>query len=91
MFRTLHQLRPMSLARLSRRTFSVKAIYSSFPASLAYYSPQHKSRLFDHNENDNRPNGLYDQGVVVARDGLVYPSVQPGEPLSCTRLWTVTN
>lgn len=58
-----------------RRQFSVKAIYTSFPATLHYYSPRRKSALFDHKENDDRPHDLYDEGVVVAKDGLVYPGV----------------
>ncbi|KAK0701838.1 hypothetical protein B0T26DRAFT_659652, partial [Lasiosphaeria miniovina] len=47
----------------------------SFSASLAYYSSQHKSRLFDYSETDIHPDDLDDEGVVVAEDGLVYPSV----------------
>jgi hypothetical protein len=58
-----------------RRQFSVKAIYTSFPATLHYYSHRRKSGLFDHKEMDNRPHDIYDDGVVVAKDGLVYPSV----------------
>jgi len=86
MIRKFYRLRPAPLSRLQCRAFSVKAICSSFPASLAYYSPRHKSSLFDHKENDSRPNDLYDEGVVVARDGLVYPGVRPGEFLLFTLL-----
>ncbi|KAK3374396.1 hypothetical protein B0T24DRAFT_293553 [Lasiosphaeria ovina] len=75
MLRTARQLCPTDLQHQSR-TFAVKAIHSSFPASLAYYSPQHKSRLFDYSEADIHPDDLDDEGVVVAEDGLVYPSVQ---------------
>jgi len=64
--------------RLQRRVFSVKAIYSSFPASLVYYSPRHRSSLFDHKEHESRPDDLYEEGVLIAQDGLVYPSVRPG-------------
>ncbi|KAI2611996.1 hypothetical protein GGR54DRAFT_616801 [Hypoxylon sp. NC1633] len=62
---------------LSRRQFSVKAIYSSFPATLHYYCPRDTSMLFDHKENDDRPDDLYDEAVTVEKNGLVYPSVNP--------------
>ncbi|PNY23834.1 Uncharacterized protein TCAP_06226 [Tolypocladium capitatum] len=38
-------------------------------------SPRQGSSLFDHQENESRPNDVYDEGVVIARDGLVYPGV----------------
>ncbi len=75
MIRNFCRLHPVSLSRVQRRAFSAKAIYSSFPTSLAYYSPRQKSNLFDHKENESRPDDLYDEGVIVARDGLVYPGV----------------
>lgn len=75
MFFTLYRLRPISLSYVQRRAFSVKAIYPSFPASLSYYSPRQKLSLFDHKEDESRANDLYDEGVLVARDGLVYPGV----------------
>ncbi len=78
MIRVFGQLHTPLLGRLQRRTFSVKAIYSSFPASLAYYSPRHRSSLFDHKENESRPDDLYDESIAIAQDGLVYPSVRPG-------------
>ncbi|KAK4068349.1 hypothetical protein Purlil1_13807 [Purpureocillium lilacinum] len=59
-----------------QRRFSVKAIHSVFPASLTYYSPRTKSNLFDHQEIENRPHDVYDEGVIIAKDGLVYPGVQ---------------
>ncbi|KND87317.1 hypothetical protein TOPH_08074 [Tolypocladium ophioglossoides CBS 100239] len=58
-----------------RRQFSTKAIYSSFPATLHYYSPRATSTLFDHNENNGRPNTIRDEAVTVEKDGLVYPVV----------------
>ncbi|RSM15798.1 hypothetical protein CDV31_004740 [Fusarium ambrosium] len=60
---------------LGRRQFSAKAIYSSFPATLYYYSPRPTSSLFDHKEIKDRPDDLYDEGVTVEKDGLVYPAV----------------
>lgn len=57
------------------RHFSVKAIYSSFPATLHYYSPRHKSALFDHKGYGNRSRELFEEAVTVAEDGFVYPSV----------------
>ncbi|KAH6640659.1 hypothetical protein F5144DRAFT_561218 [Chaetomium tenue] len=59
----------------SGRHFSVKAIYSSFPATLHYYSPQKKVVLFDHKGSDNRSQELFEEAVTVAKDGLVYPTV----------------
>lgn len=58
-----------------RRHYSVKAIYSSFPATLHYYSPRRPSTLFDHKEIDSRPDDLHDESVSVEKDGLVYPTV----------------
>ena len=78
MFGTLSRniLRARTPATLfSRRQFSAKAIYSSFPATLLYYSPRQRSSLYDHSESDSRPDDLYDEGVVVEKNGLVYPAV----------------
>lgn len=60
---------------LLRRQFSVKAIYSSFPATLHYYCPRRTSSLFDHRENDSRPDDIYNEGVTIQKNGLVYPAV----------------
>ncbi|UNI13306.1 hypothetical protein JDV02_000063 [Purpureocillium takamizusanense] len=60
---------------LLRRQYSVKAIYSSFPATLHYYCPRRTSALFNHQEIDSRPDDMYDEGVIVQSDGLVYPAV----------------
>ncbi|KAJ4311706.1 hypothetical protein N0V84_010303 [Fusarium piperis] len=68
---TVLQTRPQSLIR---RQFSAKAIYSSFPATLHYYSPRPTSSLFDYKENDERPHDLSDEGVTVEPSGLVYPA-----------------
>ncbi|KJR80321.1 uncharacterized protein SPSK_10664 [Sporothrix schenckii 1099-18] len=62
------------------RPFTVKAIYSSCPASLAYDRPRCRPSLFDHKENESRPHDLYDEGVIVADDGLVYPGVRHARP-----------
>lgn len=79
MFRLIGRLRLASVNRGARlppkRQFSVKAVYSSFPATLTYYRPKQLSSLFDHAENDSRPDDPYDEGVVIASDGLVYPGV----------------
>ncbi|KAK4152363.1 hypothetical protein C8A00DRAFT_16322 [Chaetomidium leptoderma] len=63
------------LTKLFRRQFSVKAIYSSFPATLLYYSPRQRSSLYDIKESDSRPDDLYDEAIHVEKDGLVYPAV----------------
>ncbi|KPM39121.1 hypothetical protein AK830_g7444 [Neonectria ditissima] len=68
---TVLQTRPQLLLR---RQFSAKAIYSSFPATLHYYSPRPTSSLFDYKENDERPHDLSDEGVTVEPSGLVYPA-----------------
>ncbi|EXV00475.1 hypothetical protein X797_006537 [Metarhizium robertsii] len=60
---------------LLRRQFSVKAIYSSFPATLHYYCPRRTSSLFDHQETESRPDDIYDEGVTIHKNGLVYPAV----------------
>jgi hypothetical protein len=57
-----------------RRQFSVRAIYSAFPATLLYYSPHRRSSLYDHREVDSRPDDLYEEGIILAKDGLVYPT-----------------
>ena len=60
---------------LFRRQFSVKAIYSSSPATLHYYCPRRSSALFDCKENDGRQDDISDEAVTVEKDGLVYPAV----------------
>ncbi|KAL1859001.1 hypothetical protein VTK73DRAFT_7713 [Phialemonium thermophilum] len=60
---------------LQKRFSSVKAIYSSFPASLTYYSPQRKLVLFDHKQDPRRLDDPHERGVMVAGDGLVYPGL----------------
>lgn len=68
MIHTVSRLRIASLrCCVQRRPFSVKAIYTSFPASLIYYSPQQKLNLFDHKEDESRPNDLFEDGVTVAK------------------------
>jgi hypothetical protein len=62
--------------RQQQRSFFAKAIYSSFPASLAYYSPRRRSSLFDHREDASRPNDLYQEGLIISKDGLVHPGVK---------------
>ncbi|KAK3330831.1 hypothetical protein B0H66DRAFT_76170 [Apodospora peruviana] len=57
-----------------------KAIYSSFPATLLYYSPRSRSGLFDHRELNSRPDDLFDETLAVtdwhgANKGLVYPYI----------------
>lgn len=69
---------------LLRRQFSVKAIYSSFPATLHYYCPRRTSSLFDHQETEGRPDDIYDEGVTIHKNGLVYPAVDVSSG-SCTR------
>jgi len=73
--RTLRPLRPgrLAFAPPRRRYFSVKAIYSTFPATLHYYSPRPGSRLYDHREYNSDPDNLHDEGVIVDEDGRVYP------------------
>ncbi|KAF9876296.1 hypothetical protein CkaCkLH20_06239 [Colletotrichum karsti] len=54
---------------------AIEAIYSSFPATLHYYSPHLNSSLFDNEENDKRPDDIYDEAVIVDKDGTVFPAV----------------
>ncbi|RWA03545.1 hypothetical protein EKO27_g11559 [Xylaria grammica] len=59
-------------SRILRRGFSIKAIYSSFPATLSYYSPRQKVCLYDEREADNRPDNVYYDRVTL-ENGLVFP------------------
>ncbi|CCE32962.1 uncharacterized protein CPUR_06884 [Claviceps purpurea 20.1] len=59
-----------------RRQFSVKAIYSSFPATLHYCSPSRTSALFNIEEKDSRPEDSVAEGVTIDKDGLVYPAIK---------------
>lgn len=52
----------------------MRAIYSSFPATLFYYSPRQHSGLYDHKDIGNRPDSPIQEAVVVESDGLVYPA-----------------
>lgn len=76
----VYPLRPLIVHQqprmLSRRLFSVKAVHSSFPATLHYYCPRRSSSLFDHRENDDRPDDLHEEGVILGKHGLVYPGVK---------------
>jgi hypothetical protein len=60
---------------------------------LIYYSPRRDPRLFDHKENETRIHDIYDDGVVIASDGLVYPGVDKhsGTTLTCLLRMKVTN
>ncbi|TRX89862.1 hypothetical protein FHL15_009295 [Xylaria flabelliformis] len=58
-----------------RREFSVKAIYSTFPATLLFYSARQKPSLYEEREGRDRPNDLYEDRVNLGRNGLVYPGV----------------
>lgn len=67
---------------MQKRRLSAKAVYSVFPASLLYYSPQRKSSLFDHAKYGDRPDDIYDESIIVASSGLVYPTVKEGSGTS---------
>ncbi|KAK8149046.1 hypothetical protein G3M48_008410 [Beauveria asiatica] len=69
-------LRNLSARTPQRRFFSPLAIHSRFPATLHYYRRANRPSLFDRKEIGNRPQDLYDDGVEVAGDGLVYPKVE---------------
>ncbi|KAM3506502.1 hypothetical protein MY10362_002311 [Beauveria mimosiformis] len=69
-------LRNLSACTTQRRFFSPLAIHSRFPATLHYYRRANRPSLFDRKEIDNRPQDLYDDGVEVAGDGLVYPKAE---------------
>ncbi|KPM45860.1 hypothetical protein AK830_g590 [Neonectria ditissima] len=75
-------LSPQWSSSLLRRRFSVKAIYSSFPATLHYYSPRARSNLFDRGEIDSRLDYLIDDAVMVEKNGLVYPAVDAASGVS---------
>ena len=79
-FAVLRRISPFVASRrqassFSRQRFSAKAIYSLFPATLYCYCPTRSSTLFDHKENDSRPDDIYDESVIVEKNGLVYPAV----------------
>ncbi|KAI0520973.1 hypothetical protein F5B22DRAFT_644216 [Xylaria bambusicola] len=74
-------LRPLFASRTLQRAFSVKAIYSSFPATLLHYSPRNKIDLYDEQEANNQPDDTFDNKVVL-KDGLVYPSASLDSPVS---------
>ncbi|KAG6106878.1 hypothetical protein E4U31_000515 [Claviceps sp. LM219 group G6] len=57
-----------------RRQFSVRAIYSSFPATLHYSSPSRNSALYDYEEAESRLDGSLGEAVKIHKDGLVYPT-----------------
>ncbi|KAG6216906.1 hypothetical protein E4U34_004842 [Claviceps purpurea] len=57
-----------------RRHFSVRAIYSSFPATLHYSSPSRTSAMYDYEEADSRLDGSLGEAVKIHEDGLVYPT-----------------
>lgn len=61
-----------------RRNLSVRAIYSSFPASLLRYSSRPKSSLFDVKDLELRVDDSPEDAVRVSGDGLVYPGVAEG-------------
>lgn len=62
----------------------MRAIYSSFPATLFYYSPRQNSSLYDQKDIENRPDSPIQEAVVVESDGLVYPaSKQSPHPCQC--------
>ncbi|OAA51129.1 hypothetical protein BBO_01076 [Beauveria brongniartii RCEF 3172] len=76
-------LRNLSARTPKRRFFSPLAIHSRFPATLHYYRRANRPSLFDRKEIGNRPQDLYDDGVEVAGDGLVYPKAErDGESLA---------
>lgn len=77
---------PSPLSRFSspRRYVSMRAIYSSFPATLFYYSPRQNSSLYDQKDIENRPDSPIQEAVVVESDSLVYPaSKQSPHPCQC--------
>jgi hypothetical protein len=65
-------LHPPFASQVLHRGFSVKAIYSSFPVTLLYYSPHRKLGLYDEEEVDNRADDIY-EGRAKLKDGLVFP------------------
>ncbi|KAI1351130.1 hypothetical protein F5Y01DRAFT_134331 [Xylaria sp. FL0043] len=66
--------RPLLSPRVLRRRFSVKAIYSSFPATLMYYCFRPKVSLYDVEEAERRLYDNYSDGVTID-NGLVFPRV----------------
>ncbi|KAI0521691.1 hypothetical protein F5B22DRAFT_643862 [Xylaria bambusicola] len=66
-------LRPLLAPSLIlRRRFSIKAIYSSFPTTLSYYSPRPKLCLYDESEADDHPDDVWDDRVML-ENGIVFP------------------
>ncbi|KZZ89737.1 hypothetical protein AAL_07630 [Moelleriella libera RCEF 2490] len=74
MLRALAQAGAENYRVSQRRYLSVEAIHSVIPTSLTYNSPRPRSGLFDH-ENASRPDDVYDEGVAVEKNGLVYPDI----------------
>ncbi|KAK1766564.1 hypothetical protein QBC33DRAFT_104820 [Phialemonium atrogriseum] len=74
MFRQIFRARRLPPSSPFRRQFSTKAIYSSFPATLHYYSPQRSSSLYERKESGSPPEDIFDEGVTL-KHGLVYPAV----------------
>lgn len=65
---------PSSTGYAARRSLSVQANHSSFPASLLYYSSRLKSGLFSFKNLAQHEDEPYNDAVVVSADGLVYPN-----------------
>ncbi|TGJ85892.1 hypothetical protein E0Z10_g2881 [Xylaria hypoxylon] len=74
-------LRQLFASRMFRRRFSVKATYSSCPATLLHYSPHQKLGLYNEKEADNRPDDIYNDRVSL-KDGLVLPSISQNSSTS---------
>lgn len=70
MLRALAQDRAEKFRVYQRRYFSIKAIDSVLPTSLTYNSPRARLGLFNHEENESRPDVMYDEGAAVEKNWL---------------------
>ncbi|PHH63517.1 hypothetical protein CDD81_5798 [Ophiocordyceps australis] len=75
MLRRAGRIRRVLARRPQVRNFSIRGVYTSFPATLLYYSPLPKISLYKYTGNEDKDNVPLDDAVVPAADDLVYPTV----------------
>ncbi|KAL7965639.1 hypothetical protein HDV63DRAFT_211499 [Trichoderma sp. SZMC 28014] len=63
---------------------------SSCSATLSYYCPRRSSNLFDLKESDSRPHEIYDEAVIVEKNGLLYPAVDAASVSNGTVMFSNT-
>jgi hypothetical protein len=63
----------LTCGAISQVPLNATTVYTAFLATLHYNNPHRVSSLFDCREKPSRPDGLLDEAVYVADNGLVYP------------------